>query len=96
MSATETEERIYSKVGGWLCLDFTNTIQSYSLDKPNYDYIGVMPERDASQDALEQVQKITESDPVNGEDLLGSEDLKRQLREAREREAKHSTEPPRK
>src|SRR5437762_1609911 len=39
MSATETEERIYSKVGGWLCLDFTNTIQSYSLDKPNYDYI---------------------------------------------------------
>jgi predicted RNA-binding Zn ribbon-like protein len=38
MSATETEERIYSRVGGWLCLDFTNTIQSYSLDKPNYDY----------------------------------------------------------
>lgn len=44
-----------------------------------------MAERDASQDALEQVQKITESDPVNGEDLLGSDDLKRKLREAKER-----------
>ena len=44
-----------------------------------------MPERDASQEALEQVQKITESEPVNGEDLLSSPDLKRQLREAKER-----------
>ena len=44
-----------------------------------------MAERDASQDALEQVQKITESEPVNGEDLLESPELKRQLREAKER-----------
>jgi len=49
-----------------------------------------MAERDASQKALEQVQKITESGPVNGEDLLGSDDLKRQLREAKERLAKES------
>ena len=55
-----------------------------------------MAERDISQEALEQVQKITESEPVNGEELLGSDDLKRQLREAKEREAKRSTEPPRK
>jgi transcriptional regulator of met regulon len=56
----------------------------------------VMAECDASQKALEQVQKITESDPVNGEDLLGSDDLKRQLREAKEAEAKEQRkhEPP--
>jgi hypothetical protein len=35
--------------------------------------------------ALEQVRKATDSDRANGEDLLGSEDLKRQLREAKER-----------
>ena len=44
-----------------------------------------MPERDASQEALEQVQQITESDPVNAEELVESEDLKRQFREAKER-----------
>lgn len=53
-----------------------------------------MAERDVSQKALEQVQKITESEPVNGEDLLESEDLKRQLREAKERLAKESAKPP--
>ncbi len=52
-----------------------------------------MAEQDASQKALEQVQRITESDPVNGEDLLGSDDLKRQLREAKERLAKESAKP---
>jgi hypothetical protein len=41
--------------------------------------------RDENQEALRQVEKITGSEPVNGEDLLGSEDLKRQLREAKER-----------
>jgi hypothetical protein len=49
-----------------------------------------MPERDASQKALQQVEEITESEPVNGEDLLGSEELKRQLREAKERLASES------
>ncbi len=38
MGETETEERIYSKVGGWLCLDFNNTVQSYKLRNPDYDY----------------------------------------------------------
>lgn len=40
---------------------------------------------DANKEALEQVEQITESNRDNGEDLLESEDLKRQLREARER-----------
>jgi hypothetical protein len=44
-----------------------------------------MAERDASQKALEQVQKATDSEPVNGEDLVESEDLKRKFREAKER-----------
>ena len=51
-----------------------------------------MSERDASQEALEQVQKITESDPVNGEDLVESEELKRKFREAKERLSKESGE----
>jgi predicted RNA-binding Zn ribbon-like protein len=38
MSTTEIEEKIYSKIGGWLCLDFTNTVQSYTLSRPSYDY----------------------------------------------------------
>ena len=49
-----------------------------------------MAERDASQKALEHVQKITDADPVNGEDLLGSEDLKRQLRDAKAQLARES------
>jgi len=36
-------------------------------------------DKDASQEALEQVEKATDSDRAKGEDLLGSEDLKRQL-----------------
>jgi len=51
-----------------------------------------MAERDASQEALEQVQKITESEQVNGEDLVESDDLKRQFREAKERLSKPSGE----
>jgi hypothetical protein len=43
-------------------------------------------DKDASQKALEKVEKATDSDRAKGEDLLGSEDLKRQLREAKERE----------
>ncbi len=42
-----------------------------------------MPENDANKEALEHVEKATESEPVSGEDLLESKDLKRQLREAK-------------
>lgn len=55
-----------------------------------------MSEMDESQEAVRNVDRITDSEPVNGEDLLSSPDLKRQLREAKEREAKRSAEPPRK
>jgi hypothetical protein len=44
--------------------------------------IAAVEDKDANQEALEQVQKATESGPVDGEELLGSEELKRQYREA--------------
>jgi len=44
-----------------------------------------MSERDANKEALDQVEKATESEPVNGGDLLESPELKRQLKEAKER-----------
>ena len=40
---------------------------------------------DLNQEAVRQVNELTESGPVNGEDLLESEDLKRQLREAKDK-----------
>lgn len=48
------------------------------------------PEHDESQEAFRNVERITDSEPVNGEDLLGSDDLKRRLREAKERLAAES------
>lgn len=44
-----------------------------------------MAERDSNKEALDQVEQATESKPVNGEELLQSDDLKRQLREAKQR-----------
>ena len=41
-------------------------------------------DKDASHRALKQVEKATDSDRAKGEDLLGSEDLKRQVRAAKE------------
>lgn len=52
-----------------------------------------MAEGDPNKKALERVARITESERDNGEDLLKSEDLKRQLREAKERERLRSPEP---
>jgi hypothetical protein len=49
-----------------------------------------VPEPDANKQALEQVEKATESEPVSGEELLESDDLKRQLRKAKERESARS------
>jgi hypothetical protein len=47
--------------------------------------IAAVEDKDANQEALEQVQRATESGPVDGEELLGSEELKRQYREAQKR-----------
>jgi hypothetical protein len=44
-----------------------------------------MPERDTNKEALDNVEKATDSEPVKGEDLVESEDLKRKFREAKER-----------
>ena len=46
-----------------------------------------MPDRDANKEALDQVERVTESERVEGSDLLESPELQRQLREAKEREA---------
>jgi hypothetical protein len=51
-------------------------------------------DKDASQKALEQVEKLTETERAKGEDLLGSEDLKRQLREAKKRLKREKSSPP--
>jgi hypothetical protein len=49
---------------------------------------GVMVKRDPNTEAVEQVRGITDSDPAKGEELLESEELKRQLRDAKSRSAK--------
>ena len=41
-----------------------------------------MAERDENQQAVRNVEKVTDSEPVSGEDLVKSDDLKRQFREA--------------
>ena len=44
-----------------------------------------MAKRDANKEALEQVEKATDSEPVKGKELLESGELKRQLSDAEER-----------
>lgn len=44
-----------------------------------------MANRDVNEEASRLVREVTESEPVNGEDLIESEELKRQFREAKER-----------
>jgi hypothetical protein len=53
----------------------------------------IMAKRDADKEALEQVEKSTESEPVHGKDLLESPELKRQLRESKERLEAESGDP---
>jgi hypothetical protein len=50
-----------------------------------------VPERDVNEEASRLVNDLTESEPVSGEDLIESEDLKRQFREAKIRLASEST-----
>ena len=44
-----------------------------------------MGNRDVNEEASKQVERITDSEPAKGEELLESEKLKRQLREAKKR-----------
>jgi hypothetical protein len=43
-----------------------------------------MPERDENEEAVRNVEKATDSEPVKGEDILESEEAKRLLREAKQ------------
>jgi hypothetical protein len=43
-----------------------------------------MRQRDENEQAVRNVEKATESEPIQGEELLKSEPLKRQLREAKD------------
>ena len=44
-----------------------------------------MPERDENTEAVRNVEKATDSEPVKGEELLESEELKKKLVEAKKR-----------
>lgn len=44
-------------------------------------------EPDDNTEIVRAVEELTDSEPANGEDLLESEELKRQFREAKQREA---------
>jgi hypothetical protein len=52
-------------------------------------------EKDANKEALEQVEKATESEPVKGEDFVKSEDLKRKLVDSKKRITDDNTTRPR-
>ena len=52
-------------------------------------------EKDANKEALEQVEKATESEPVKDEDLLKSEDLERKLVDSKKRITDDNTSRPR-
>jgi hypothetical protein len=52
-------------------------------------------EKDANKEALEQVEKATESEPVKGEDLLKSEDLERKFVDSKKRITDDNTSRPR-
>ena len=52
------------------------------------------PSRDFSQTAVKAVREITGTGKVNGEDLLGSPELKRQFREVKRMPGASSMRPP--
>ena len=52
-----------------------------------------MPERDENEQAVRNVEKATDSEAVQGEELLESDELKRKLREAKQRESQDQPRP---
>lgn len=46
-------------------------------------YDSSVPERDENTEAVRNVEKATDSEPVKGEELLESEELKQKFREAK-------------
>ena len=53
-----------------------------------------MKEKDANKEALEQVEKATESEPVKDKDLLKSEDLERKVVDSKKRITDENTSRP--
>ena len=53
-----------------------------------------MPERDVNEEASRLVNEATDSEPVSGEELLESAELKRRLAEAKKRAASQLPESP--
>jgi hypothetical protein len=53
-----------------------------------------MPERDPNEEALEQVEKATESEPETSKDLLESEDLARKVVDSKKRITDENTSRP--
>jgi hypothetical protein len=47
-----------------------------------------VPKKSANQKALRKVERVTDSQPINGEDLLRSNKLKQELRNAKRRKGK--------
>jgi len=47
------------------------------------EFVGAVPERDENTEAVRNVEKATDSEPVKGEELLESEELRRKLAEAK-------------
>ena len=54
----------------------------------------LMPERDVNEEASRLVNDATDSELVNGEELIESEDLKRQFRESKKRLIPSKSAPP--
>jgi hypothetical protein len=52
-----------------------------------------MAERDTNKEALDQVEKATEPEPAEGEELLESPELKQMLRDAKKHAKQESSEP---
>jgi hypothetical protein len=53
-----------------------------------------MPERDPNEEALEHVEKATESEPAKSKDLLESEDLERKVGDSKKRITDENTSRP--
>ena len=53
-----------------------------------------MKEKDANKEALEQVEKATESEPTKSKDLLESEDLERKVVDSKKRITDENTSRP--
>jgi len=75
--------------------DFFSQSAWIILCRPSeFVHIAIMPERDPNEEALEQVEKATESEPAKSKDLLESEDLERKVVDSKKRITDENTSRP--